>query len=99
MVSVLPAFSTGSGKLVLSICNFLFAAKLKKKSSNSSSAAFGIGVSDMSCSMVSTTAVSFMLSESVGRLSPVSVLFPLQENINAKKAKNAVKIFFILFSE
>ena len=38
-------------------------------------------------------------SESVGRVSVPSVLFPLQENINAKKARKATKIFFIFTTE
>lgn len=62
MVDTLFLRMTFNGNLILLRCSFLFAAKLKKKSSNNSSAAFGIGVSEMICSMVSTAAVCVALS-------------------------------------
>ena len=59
------------------ICNLRFAAKLKKKSSNNSSAAFGIGVSAMISSIESVTApVSAVIMVSV---SASDVLFPVQD--------------------
>ena len=51
-------FVTFNGNCILFICSFLLAAKLKMKSSNNSSAAFGIGCSVMSCSSVSAVVVS-----------------------------------------
>ena len=58
----LPNFVTDKGNCMREYCNLRLAAKLKMKSSNSSSAVLGIGDSVMIVAMVSTTA---MLSESV----------------------------------
>ena len=66
-----------NGQRELNALNLQIAAKLKKKSSNNSSAAFGIGVSAMISSIESVTApVSAVIMVSV---SASDVLFPVQD--------------------
>ena len=71
----LPNFVTGKGNCMREYCSLRLAAKLKMKSSNSSSAVLGMGDSAMIVAMVSTTD---MLSESVATESTAAGFLSLQ---------------------
>ena len=97
----LPFLYTGNGKQIRFICNFLLAAKLKIKSSNSSSAALGIGVSAIISSVESAAVVSTRV-ESVAKESAPSTFLSLQLLLvthSEQATINAImknKLFFIV---
>ena len=95
--SCLSDFCTVRGKITRVSCNFLLAAKLKTKSSNNSSIAFGVGASTINCYNESIGMESTLsATESVAGSSALCVLFPVQENISRTLAIIAIRNLFII---
>ena len=99
----LSSRTTLSGKRMRSYCSFLLAVKLKRKSSNSPSAAFGMGVAAMRLSMAVIGTVSCGATVSTGTVSATSVgsvsaglsLHP-QKKVSVTRARVSQTVFLFI---
>ena len=96
IISFFSPLMLGRGNLIRSICKRLLAAKLKTKSSKSSSAALGMGISLISAVSESVAIVSRTSKESATTSSVFFVLLPPHELKSVSKALIAIRYRLII---